>query len=38
LIRLFGDKGKEIRFAEAFELSPYGRPVSTDEFQAMLQP
>ena len=38
LIQLFGEAGKTVQYAEAFELSEYGRKVSVEEFQAMLQP
>ena len=38
LISLYGEAGKTIRYAEAFEYCPYGRKVSMDEFQAIMQP
>jgi len=38
LIQRYGEEGKNIRYAEAFELSEYGRRISVDEFQALLEP
>ncbi|MCQ2379775.1 MAG: PIG-L family deacetylase [Victivallaceae bacterium] len=38
LIQVYGERGKEVRYAEAFELSPLGRAVSADEFQALMTP
>lgn len=38
LIQLYGEAGRNVQYAEAFELSEYGRKISVDEFQAMLQP
>ena len=38
LVKMFGETGKTIRYAEAFEYCPYGRKVSMDEFQALMQP
>ncbi len=38
LVKLFGESGKAIRYAEAFEYCPYGRKVSMDEFQALMLP
>lgn len=32
---LYGDAGKTTKYAEAFELSPYGRKVSIDEFRQL---
>lgn len=32
---VYGDRGANVRCAEIFEISPYGRKVSPDEFQAM---
>lgn len=34
LIKLFGEKGKKFTQAEGFEISPYGRQVSVEEFQS----
>lgn len=37
LIRVYGKAaGEKIRYAETFELSPYGRQISADELQKML--
>lgn len=38
LIAAWGEKGKTIRYAEAFELSPYGRQVTQEEFRQLLLP
>lgn len=38
LIAMYGEKGKTIRYAEAFEYSPYGRKVSLEEFRALMMP
>ena len=42
LCSIYGEAGNSIRFAEAFELSPYGRHVSADglqnEFQELMMP
>ena len=38
LIQIYGEAGKKVKYAEAFELSAYGRKVSIDEFQVMMQP
>jgi len=38
LVDLFGEAGKNVRYAEAFEYCPYGRKISVDEFHALMQP
>ena len=38
LIDFYGEAGKTVRYAEAFEYCPYGRKISADEFQALMQP
>lgn len=38
LIDVYGESGRQVRYAEAFEYCPYGRSVSMDEFQALMQP
>lgn len=38
LTEIYGEAGKNVRYAEAFEYCPYGRKISVDEFQAMMQP
>ena len=37
LIDLLGEKGKTVLYAEAFEYCPYGRKISTEEFQSIMQ-
>ena len=37
LIRFYGEAGKTTKYAEAFEYCPYGRKISADEFQAIMQ-
>ena len=38
LIDTYGEKGKRIRYAESFELSPYGRKISVQEFRELMMP
>ena len=38
LIETYGETGKSIRYAECFELSPYGRKISVSEFRKLLNP
>ena len=38
LIAMLGEQGNSIRHAEAFEYCPYGRKISTEEFQALMLP
>lgn len=38
LIEIYGEKGRTIRYAEAFELSPYGRKISVQEFRELMVP
>lgn len=38
LIAMLGEQGNSIRYAEAFEYCPYGRKISTEEFQALMLP
>ena len=38
LVRFFGEAGKTVKYAEAFEYCPYGRKISADEFHALMQP
>ena len=38
LIASYGDAGKNARYAETFELSPYGRKVSVEEFRELMRP
>ena len=38
LIDFYGEAGETVRYAEAFEYCPYGRKISADEFQALMQP
>ena len=36
LVQLYGEqKGREIKYAEAFELNQYGRPATADELKKM---
>ena len=36
LVRLYGEqKGRGIRYAEAFELNPYGSPATADELKKL---
>ncbi|MFA6930869.1 MAG: PIG-L family deacetylase [Lentisphaeria bacterium] len=37
LIQTYGDAGSTIQYAEVFELSPYGAPVSIEEFRKLFQ-
>ncbi len=37
LCALYGEAGKSIRYAEAFEFSPYGRKITIDEFKNEFQ-
>ena len=37
LVRFYGETGKTTKYAEAFEYCPYGRKISADEFQAIMQ-
>ena len=36
LIETYGEAGKNIRYAESFELSPYGRKIPVSEFRKLL--
>ena len=38
LVDIYGEAGRSVRYAEAFEYCPYGREISIDEFQALMQP
>ncbi|MBR2911538.1 MAG: hypothetical protein IKC05_07995, partial [Lentisphaeria bacterium] len=38
LIATYGEAGKSVRYAETFELSPYGRQVSVEEFRELMRP
>ena len=38
LVDIYGEAGRSVRYAEAFEYCPYGREISLDEFQAIMQP
>ena len=38
LIEIYGEAGKNIRYAESFELSPYGRKITVSEFRELLKP
>ena len=38
LIETYGEAGKRVRYAECFELSPYGRKVTVEEFRKLLNP
>lgn len=38
LTETWGEAGKNARFAETFELSPYGRKVSVEEFRDLMRP
>ena len=38
LIETYGEAGKSIRYAECFELSPYGRKITVSEFRELLNP
>jgi len=38
LIETYGEAGKNIRYAECFELSPYGRKITVSEFRELLNP
>ena len=38
LIETYGEAGKSVRYAECFELSPYGRKVTVEEFRKLLNP
>ena len=38
LIETYGEAGKNIRYAECFELSPYGRKITVSEFRKLLTP
>ena len=38
LIETYSEAGKNIRYAECFELSPYGRKISVSEFRNLLNP
>jgi len=38
LVQVYGEAGKNVQYAEAFELSEYGRKISIDDFQALMQP
>ena len=38
LIASFGDAGRNARYAETFELSPYGRKVTLEEFRELMRP
>ncbi len=38
LIQIYGEAGKNVRYAELFELSPYGSKISADEFQKLMEP
>lgn len=37
LCALYGEAGKSVRYAEAFEFSPYGRKITIDEFKNEFQ-
>jgi len=38
LVETYGDAGKTVRYAEAFEQSPYGRRISLAEFRRLMMP
>lgn len=38
LTAAYGEAGKKAVYAETFELSPYGRKISVEEFRALMQP
>ena len=38
LTKYYGDAGAKVKYAEAFEFSPYGRRVSPEEFQQLFMP
>ena len=38
LMETYGEAGARVRYAECFELSPYGRNVSVAEFRELMQP
>ncbi len=38
LIETYGEKGRKVHYAESFELSPYGRKISVQEFRELLMP
>ena len=38
LIEIYGEAVKNIRYAESFELSPYGRKITVSEFRELLKP
>jgi len=38
LAEIYGEAGKNVRNAEAFELSPYGRAVSVQQFRELMRP
>ena len=38
LIETYGEAGKTATYAETFELSPYGRKVSVEEFRELMRP
>lgn len=38
LVATYGEAGKKAVYAETFELSPYGRKISIEEFRQLMQP